>query len=184
MYSIEELEIEHVNINRLNDIIFTISLNLLHGEEVPVDDLKKMVDFIREYGDAYHHGKEEEILFKYMLDNMGAIGEKLVRNGMFVEHDFGRALVIDLEAALNEYEKNPSEEGKLEIMTNALGYRRQLRAHIDKENDVIYPFAQRELPDEVLAKIEEESKAFDERNKEVKEKYTAFLDEMEKKYHS
>ena len=182
MYSIDQLELEHENINRVNDVIQAISLKILHGEEVPVEDLRKMVEFIRDYGDAYHHGKEEEILSSYMLEHLGPVAEKLVRSGMYVEHDQGRALVLDLEAALNEYETNPTEEGKLEIMTNALGYRRQLRSHIDKENDVVYPFAVKNLPAEVLEKVEEETRVFNDKNTEVREKYTALLEELEKKY--
>lgn len=182
MYSIEQLELEHVNINRVNAIIQKVSLNILHGEEVPVADLRKMVEFIRDYGDAYHHGKEEEILFDYMLKHLGPVAEKLVRGGMYVEHDQGRAFILDLVAALDEYEKNPTDEGKLEILVNALGYRRQLQSHITKENDVVYPFAVKNLDPEILEKIDEESKAFNEKNGEVRERYTALLEEMEAKY--
>ncbi len=182
MYSIDQLELEHENINRVNAVIQKISLDILHGGEVPVEDLRKMVDFIRDYGDAYHHGKEEEILFTYMMEHLGPVAEKLVRSGMYVEHDQGRALVLDLVAALDEYEKNPTDEGKLEILTNILGYRRQLRSHIDKENDVVYPFAVKNLPAEVLEKVEEETKEFNEKNVEVREKYTAMLEELEAKY--
>ena len=182
MESILHLETEHTNINRLNQVIQNIALEILHGEEVPVEDLRDIVTFIRDYGDAYHHGKEEEILFQAMLDELGAIGEKLVRNGMFVEHDQGRSLVIDLEQAVNAYEVNPTEEGKLDILANALGYRRQLMAHIDKENDVIYPFAKKQLKKETLERVEEESRAFDEKNKEVREKHLSLLEELEAKH--
>lgn len=182
MYSIEQLELEHENINRVNAVIQTIALNILHGEEVPVEDLRNMVKFIQDYGDAYHHGKEEEILFSYMLKHLGPVAEKLVRSGMYVEHDQGRALVLDLIAALDEYEKNPSDEGKIEILANALGYRRQLQSHITKENDVVYPFAVKNLDPEILEKIEEETKHFNEENIAVREKYTAMLEELERKY--
>lgn len=77
---------------------------------VDVPDFKKMVDFIRKYADKIHHGKEEEFLFKVMMEELGAMGDNLIRHGMLVEHDIGRLYVSDLDGALDQYAENPKKQ--------------------------------------------------------------------------
>ncbi|ETI89870.1 MAG: hypothetical protein Q607_CBUC00100G0001, partial [Clostridium butyricum DORA_1] len=86
-------------------------------------------------------------LFNKMVENLGVLGEKLVKHGMLVEHDFGRLYVKNLEEALKKV-KAGDEEAKLDLIANAISYCDLLTRHIDKEDRVVYTFAKRELKEE------------------------------------
>ena len=178
------MEEDHANINRALGVIRNICLQLMQGGEVPDEDLREIIEFVREYADKHHHGKEEKFLFPVMVKKLGPVGEKLVTNGMLVEHDLGRADVLSLETALNEYKKNPRLELKLDILSYAMAYAHLLQLHIEKENSVVYPFAERGLSEEDFKGINEKSQAFEDEQtaKGVQKRYLDILEKLEKKY--
>ncbi|HIT88905.1 MAG TPA: hemerythrin domain-containing protein [Candidatus Merdenecus merdavium] len=184
MYSIELMVEEHNDILRFNQVMRKACFKVLHGSEVPVEDFRVMIDFVRTYADKHHHGKEEKILFKEMQDHLGPIGTKLITHGMLVEHDLGRLHMSDLETALDEFEKTKEEELKLDIIASAVGYTKLLKRHIDKENEVVYTYGAKNLSPEILASVDERVKAFEEEamDHQVQEHYSAILKELEEKY--
>ena len=178
------MEEDHANINRALGVIRNICLQLMQGGEVPDEDFREIIQFVREYADKHHHGKEEKFLFPVMVKKLGPVGEKLVTNGMLVEHDLGRADVLSLETALNEYKKNARLELKLDILSYAMAYAHLLQLHIEKENSVVYPFAERGLSEEDFKDINEKSQAFEDEQtaKGVQKHYLDILEKLEKKY--
>ena len=92
-----------------------------------------MIDFIRNFADAHHHGKEEKLLFHEMVTHLGPLGNKLITHGMLVEHDSGRLFIKELEEALQRV-KSGDEMSKLDVIANAISYTHLLRRHIEKEN--------------------------------------------------
>jgi hemerythrin-like domain-containing protein len=102
------------------------------------------VDFIRNYADRFHHAKEEDVLFEALVTN-GMPRENSPVAAMLMEHDRGRAYVKAMEsAALNALVGNPGMEGI--IAENALAYAELLREHIAKEDEILYPLAERVIP--------------------------------------
>ena len=77
--SIAIMEEEHSNINRALAVVRTICLQMMQGAEVPDDDFRQIIDFIRNYADKHHHGKEEKFLFPVMIAKMGPVADKLER---------------------------------------------------------------------------------------------------------
>jgi hemerythrin-like domain-containing protein len=184
MYSIELLVEEHNNILRFNKVFRKVCTLVLRGEKVDTEDFRNMIDFVRNYADKHHHGKEEQILFKEMQLHLGAIGNKLITNGMLVEHDLGRLFIAELETAVNQYEETPDENNRLDIIANAIGYTKLLQRHIDKENDVVYTYAEKNLPKEVLEDVEMRAQIFEKEaeDKKTQEYYLTRLEEWETKY--
>jgi len=183
MDSIELMINEHKNIKRMLTVVRKASLNILKGQEINYDDFDSMILFIRKYADAHHHGKEEKLLFNRMVSEIGGAAEKLVNNGMLVEHDMGRFHVKELEDALEKV-KNGSEEAKLDVIANAVGYANLLSRHIDKEDAVVYTFAKRALSKDTFYNIDADCESFEkemEKDK-VQEKYLKLLEELENKY--
>ena len=178
------MEEDHANINRALGVIRSICLQLMQGGEVPDEDFREIIEFVREYADKHHHGKEEKFLFPVMVKKLGPVGDKLVTHGMLVEHDLGRADVLSLETALNEYKKNPRLELKLDILSYAMAYAHLLQLHIEKENSVVYPFAERGLSEEDFKEINEKSQIFEDEQtaKGVQKHYLDILENLEKKY--
>ncbi len=183
-YAIELMVAEHKNIVRMLEVVRSASIGVMEGEEVNVSDFKEMVDFIRNYADKHHHGKEEDYLFPEMTKHLGAVAENLVTHGMLVEHDLGRDHAMSLATALDQYEENPKTEYKLDILTEAMGYARLLRRHIEKEDNVVYTFAERQLTADSLKDVDEKSKKFEEQEEEkgVQKRYMEILERLESKY--
>ena len=126
-------------------VVRKASFKVMKGEEINYEDFNKMIEFIRQYADAHHHGKEEKFLFKEMQTKLGKLGENLITHGMPVEHDFGRLYMSDLTDALQRV-KDGDEESKLDVISNAIGYTNLLKRHISKENDAVYSFGETKLP--------------------------------------
>ncbi len=103
------------------------------------------VDFIRNYADRFHHAKEEDALFEALVKN-GMPRENSPVAAMLMEHDQGRAYVKTMElAALLALSGEAGQDAV--IAANALAYVELLRGHIAKEDDILYPLAERLIPD-------------------------------------
>lgn len=182
--AVELMIAEHETILRFNHAMRNACANILAGGEVCVDDFRAMIAFARNYADKHHHGKEEQILFKEMIDHLGAIGTNLITHGMLVEHDLGRLFVSELELALEAYINQPDTDAKLDIIANAVGYTKLLKRHIDKEDEVVYTYAEKSLSKEILADINERTALFEQQAEEigVQKKYHDLVSRLEKKY--
>jgi len=99
------------------------------------------VDFIRNFADSFHHAKEEDVLFEALAAN-GMPVENSPIAAMLMEHDKGRVNVLAMETATLEV--MAGREFNLALLTgNALAYAELLREHIAKEDEVLYPLAER-----------------------------------------
>lgn len=105
------------------------------------------IDFIRQYADRFHHAKEEDVLFKALVDN-GMPRENSPVAAMLMEHDHGRGYVRNMEKAVREAQTGRTDVYGA-IAENALGYAALLRDHIAKEDTILYPLSERVLPDQV-----------------------------------
>lgn len=179
MQGIDVLVDEHKNIIRYHVFLKKICCDIIESGKVDVQLLRECVEFGRNYADNYHHGKEEEILFKIMIEQSGDVGQKLIRNGMLVEHDLARYYLNELENSLNAYERNSGTEYKYHIIVSTGSYSELLKRHVEKENKVVYTFAERELSPEELDKVEKLGMERDsEKNQAaIKEKYLKWLEE-------
>jgi hemerythrin-like domain-containing protein len=102
-------------------------------------DLEAFTVLLADLVDAHHHGKEEDILFAAMVDaGFPAQGGPIAV--MLHEHDLGRSHV----RALRELTALPSlPVGPAKSYVQAFGD--LLRAHIQKEDHILYPIALRIL---------------------------------------
>jgi hemerythrin-like domain-containing protein len=109
------------------------------------------VDFIRNYADRFHHAKEEDVLFTELVKN-GMPEKQSPIEAMHMEHDQGRAHVQAMEeAARKALDGEPGQAAT--IAEHAKGYAALLRGHIEKENDILYPLAERILPEDVRGRM-------------------------------
>lgn len=183
MNSIELMMEEHKYISRMLVVVRKACNEILKGEEICQEDFGHMIAFIKNYADVHHHGKEEKVLFAEMTKHLGVLGNKLVTNGMLVEHDWGRLYISDLIQAL-ERVKRGDEDSRLDVIASAVGYTNHLHRHILKEDTVVYPFARRELTAEVFERIESLTKQLEaEAQKDnVQKYYIELLEKLEQKY--
>jgi hemerythrin-like domain-containing protein len=109
------------------------------------------VDFIRNYADRFHHAKEEDILFEALIANGMPRANSPVA-AMLMEHDLGRAFVKGMEEAATRALSGEADQGAA-IVSNARGYLELLREHISKEDEILYPLAERVIPGEKREEI-------------------------------
>ncbi|MDF1543660.1 MAG: hemerythrin domain-containing protein [bacterium] len=104
------------------------------------------IDVIRTFADKCHHGKEENHLFatlvkKGMPQEGGPVGQ------MLVEHEQGRAFVKGMADSVVEAAAG-NADALSKFTQNAHGYVQLLRAHIQKEDGVLFPMADKVLNEE------------------------------------
>lgn len=138
MDPIEILMNEHRRIESVMDALEVYAAKVANNADAPTEDLALFVRFLREYADAHHHAKEEDILFVAMGEagiptDGGPIGV------MLREHDIGRALVDRLAAVAETKDWDDAARG--EVLEAASGFTGVLRGHIQKEDNILYPMA-------------------------------------------
>lgn len=181
MNAIDLMMEEHKYIKRMLIVVRKACFKVFKGEDINYEDFYSMIGFIRNFADSHHHKKEEVMLFNKMVDEIGETAEKIVKYGMLVEHDLGRLFISGLDEALKEY-KNGNEESILDVISNAISYTHLLERHIDKEDKVIYKFAQRELEKKVLDDIDKQCVEFEDCNNNVRIENISVLERLEKIY--
>jgi len=173
---------EHRNIKRMLAVIRKYCYKILKNENVQYEDFFILIDFVRSYADRHHHGKEEELLFNRMMNELGSAAEKLVRHGMLVEHDFGRLYMQELETAVKKVIAG-DDEARLDVIANAISYTHLLHRHIDKEDAVVFKFAQNNFSKETMEAINLDCERFEREAEEsgIQQKYLDILAEFEAK---
>ncbi len=104
----------------------------------------QMVDFTRNFTDGCHHAKEEELLFPALEERSPAAGGPV--SVMLSEHEAAREAIRAIDAALPGVED--SEDARRVVAENLALYTYLLRLHINKENTVLFPLADRLLSDQ------------------------------------
>jgi hemerythrin-like domain-containing protein len=108
-----------------------------------------LIAWLRAFADANHHGKEERGLFP-ALAKAGVPSEAGPVGVMLEEHDRGRALLRAMESGAGAGRARAARE-----------YVGLLRAHIDKENEVLFPLADAVLDEATRDRLDRELEAAD-----------------------
>jgi len=176
----ENLKEEHRIIERMLRILNVACEKLEKGQDVSPEVFKKTIDFIRTFADGCHHGKEEDTLFP-MVEKHGIPRQGGPTGVMLLEHDQGRKFMRAFAEAVEKYEKG-DKTAKQAIIQNARGYTQLLAQHIPKEDDILYPLADKMLgPSEQKALLKKFEKIEKERIGEGKHhEYERLVAKLEK----
>lgn len=136
------------------------------------------VDFIRNYADRFHHAKEEDVLFVELIEN-GMPEKQSPIEAMHMEHDQGRAHVRAIEAAAQKALAGEPGQGAI-IAEHAKGYAALLRGHIDKEDNILYPLAERVLPEGVRERMLAAYAAAEAKTPQLEQRYQELVEEYER----
>lgn len=153
MNAVETLMAEHRVIERVLGALVAFSDEMKRTGSTDREELLGFVTFVRQFADACHHGKEEDILFEAM------VAHGFPREGgpiavMLDEHERGRALVgILAEKARPGGAWDDADRAA--VAEAALGFSEMLRAHIQKEDRILYPMAAQHLPPEAMQRVDE-----------------------------
>ncbi len=136
----ESLKAEHDVILHVIDSIEREAAQVEAGGDVRHEFFADAIAFVREFADGVHHQKEEKILFPRMVE-AGVPKEGGPIGVMLYEHDEGRAHIRAMNAALPQAAGDG--EARRVLIREARGYVSLLRAHIEKENMILFPMADR-----------------------------------------
>jgi len=101
--------------------------------------LTQLLDFFKGFVDRCHHGKEEDVLFPE-LERRGVKREGGPIGVMLAEHEIGRGHVRAMTKGHQDLQGG--DPGAADgISDQARAYREMLEAHIQKENQVLFPMA-------------------------------------------
>ncbi len=145
--AIDELRHDHDAILSSLSILDAMTGKLGKPGAPSAEDLRGFIGFLKEFADTCHHGKEEGILFP-ALTGAGLPKDSGPVAVMLSEHADGRAFIKQMEQAA----AGPVDAAA--FTSAARDYAELLRDHIAKENDVLFPMAERMLPGPVLDQIE------------------------------
>ncbi len=150
----EQLKEEHQGIQLMLSILEKVCQRLESGETVDTGHLEKILEFIRVFADKCHHGKEEDLLFPEM-ERAGIPKEQGPIGVMLLEHSKGRDYVRGMNEAIAGYKRNEANVSS-EFVENARNYIALLTQHIDKENNILFPWGERVLSEEQKKKLVED----------------------------
>ena len=145
MKAINMLVVEHDHILKM--IAVTRQL-LANKATLNIDHVEQIVDFIKHFADKYHHLKEEDVLFMEM-EKHGMQRESGPIAVMLHEHNLGRGYIKQVEEGIVQW-KSGNHKAVNYIADNLINYCNLLTNHIDKENRILYPMAEKMLPEIVL----------------------------------
>lgn len=114
------------------------------------------VDFIRQYADAWHHAKEENLLFP-ALEAAGMPRQAGPVAVMLHEHVLGRSYAGKIAENLEEAAE--SAEAQLLVVRYTLAWADLLTQHIQKENGILFNMADQMLDPEEQQRLEMEYQA-------------------------
>lgn len=166
---IKRLVDEHTLIKRLLALIPKIISDLDVRSKEDRQLILNCVDFIRSYADRYHHAKEEEILFKYFDEDQDII------KSMLKDHETGRNHVKSIIEAVER-------QNRLTIAEHLNGYKELLSEHIKKEDEILYPWMDRNLSMTQVGELFTQFNGADKKIGEaVPQRSEKFIQELEKK---
>jgi len=148
--STEELKNEHGTIVRMLRVMSKASDNLMNDKEVDPKLWRDVSEFLRDFVDRCHHGKEENYLFPTMMER-GVSGEVGLIEVLLREHDDGRAHAKRLRALVARKQDSSIRNG---ISKTVRAYVDLLTMHIKKENGVLFPLADELLTPEDQRELE------------------------------
>jgi hemerythrin-like domain-containing protein len=136
------------------------------------------LDFFRHFADECHHGKEEECLFPALeLRGFNAVAGPT--SVMRAEHHRGRELLHEMETNLDDAATGDGD-ALSRFAEFAWEYIHLLREHILKEDDRLFPMAERMLDGEAQERLVErfDQAEHHDRHPDQHARYLALADEL------
>jgi hemerythrin-like domain-containing protein len=139
--AIQMLYNEHRIIERIVGALGRLAALSMEGRAVPLSPVAEVIDLMRQCTDAYHHGKEEKILFPMLLEQ-SRYRLRVPVGVLNREHEIGRGHVREMAKASAE---GLAGDWREVFARHAVAYQTLLRSHIVKEDRGLFPTADRAL---------------------------------------
>jgi len=138
MKPIVPLKTEHGFIDQMIKLARDETLRIATKDEFNPAFIDMLVDFLRTYADATHHGKEEDILFRDLKDKDLLAEDRRLMDELVQEHIEAREMVgevVDAKELVLEGDREAIET----LVRKLAGLIELYPEHISKEDDVFFP---------------------------------------------
>lgn len=182
MIPTEDLIHEHNAIKIMLNIMSKIAENIQAGKSFDIKNIGQIVDFLKTFADKCHHGKEETALFPALVlagipNENGPIGV------MLHEHTIGRGYIKEISDAVEKNNTDPISSKQI-LAKGLINYVNLLQNHIQKEENVLFPMANKVLTEKKQNEIFEQFEKIEEDvvGHGVHEQYHELLNQLKSKY--
>jgi hemerythrin-like domain-containing protein len=179
MKATQILSQEHQVILRVITTLETAANAAEQGKSIEPSFFYDAADFIKGFADGCHHAKEENVLFIAMsASGMPVQGGPI--GVMLADHEQGRVYTRAMRAGAEKWQAG-EPDAKADVVQAARGYAALLRAHIHKEDNILFPMADRFIPADKQELVFEDFERVEhkETGEGVHEKYLALAEKLE-----
>jgi hemerythrin-like domain-containing protein len=178
----EDLINEHKAIKVMLSIMSKIAENIMTNKGLDIIDVEKIVDFLKTFADKCHHGKEETALFPALI-LAGVPKENGPIGVMLYEHTIGRSYIKEISTGIENYKTDYGNSSEI-IATSFTNYVNLLQNHIQKEENVLFPMANKVLSEQKQNGIFKQFENIEEEviGHGVHEQYHDLLKQLKSKY--
>lgn len=170
---------EHEIVKTLTRVLENICGRLKSGEKVEPQHVEDAIFVIKGFADRAHHMKEEDLLFPAM-ESAGLSKEEMLVEAITTEHDLGRGYVRGIGDALMHYSLGDTRAG-LVLCENTGKYVKLIAEHMAKEEDVVFPLADKHLSEVAKRELTQAFEKIDEDviGREQQEKFMRIVSTLE-----
>ncbi|HOP64875.1 MAG TPA: hemerythrin domain-containing protein [Spirochaetota bacterium] len=165
IYASGYLENEHDEILSLLEVLEELVARVETDRDFSVDDIAAVTGYLKFFVDEFHFRKEEDFFYPAIVE-AGIVGQSGPVGMLLEEHDRLRELLDRVWSAVTG---NRIEDD--EFVKAAGSYITLLRAHIENENELMFPIGDEKISPSKHEKLIEEFKKFEKEisvNKEIK----------------
>ncbi len=142
MELLDELAAEHILIEQMLGSLRTYVAQRCRGE-APRADADRFITFFRVYAGAFHHEREEQVLFPALIEEAGLPADRGPVTAILTQHRDMERIITALGTLLTgELDREEDRHKALEL---ADAYYGALTVHIDAENSVMFPESEHRL---------------------------------------
>ena len=138
-----ELIHEHEAIKKVLNLLELSCKKIRSNDELDTKLLFNLIEFLKDFADKCHHGKEEQYLFEALAQSGMSKSQGPVAV-MLHEHEQGRYFIKMMSDSLSDFVNS-----KLLFIESAEKYIFLLRNHIEKENNILFRMADQILNDDI-----------------------------------
>lgn len=160
---------EHGLIKRWLALIPTVIKKLDLESEDGLKLINNGIDFISNYADKYHHAKEEDQTFKFFNENLDIF--KVIRNDHVKVRNHVKAML-----------KAIKEKDKKTLAEHLKAYSEILPEHIKKEDEILYPWMDRNLSTSQVGQLFFKFNEIDIEYGDAPERHRTFIETLENQF--
>jgi hemerythrin-like domain-containing protein len=167
--------IEHRLIDRMLALLALEHRSIVETENIDYEFLDISINFLKTYVDKFHHGKEEDILFRELAEKSLSPEDRKMLNELIEEHGRTRKAVEKLESVRRQ--QVGKKLARTEITKHIETLIKWYPVHIEKEDKHFFVSSMNYLSEQEQTAMLEKSMEFDKNF--IQKRFSGIIKELE-----